>query len=150
MGARKRILTFFQILGSIAQQDDPALVAVGRLVQDIDLELGQLGDGLLEHLTETLDGHLQILLVVLEDLSKVVAGEVEGKGVRPLQGLPALLESLGSRVQELDLDPGHPRLGLQAGHLLLRFQVQVFIQLGGLFVVGISVVVMQVPFKGGS
>ncbi len=52
-------------------------------------------DGLLKHLGQGLDGHLQILLVVLKDLRQVVPGQVEGKGVGPLQGLAAGLREPG-------------------------------------------------------
>lgn len=144
------LLTILQILGSVTQKNDPTLIAVGRLVENIHLELGQFGHGLLKHLTQALDRHLQILLVVLEYLREIVARQVERKCVRPLQCLPALLKSLRGGVEELHLDPGQARRRLQAGHLLLGLEVKILVQFGGLLVVRIPVVVVQIALQRGT
>lgn len=143
-------LTILQILGSVTQQNDPTLIAVGRLVENIHLELGQFGHGLLKHLTQALDRHLQILLIVLENLREIVARQVECKCIRPLQRLAALLKSLRGGVKELHFNPGQTRRGLQAGHLLLGLEVKVLVQFSGLLVVRIPIVVVQVALQRGT
>ena len=140
--------TFLQVLGRVAKQDDPAPVAVRGLVQHGDLEAVQLRDGLLEHLAQVLDGELEVLLVVLEDLGQVVARQVEGEGVGPLEGLTALLQTDASSLQELHLDPRQVRRRLQARHLLLRLVVVVLFQLRRVLVVGVAIVVVQVTLQG--
>ena len=48
-------LTILEILCSITEQDDSPLLAVRCLVQNVYLQTSQLGNGLLKHLTQTLN-----------------------------------------------------------------------------------------------
>lgn len=50
-------------------------------------------------------------------------------------------------IEILHLDPRHARRGLQTDHLLLRLGIQVFVEFGRLFVVGIAIVVVQVALQ---
>ena len=102
---RKDRRTGFQIFRGVRQKDDSTLVAIRRLVHHVHLQVRQFRRRLLKHLAQTLDGHLQIPLVILEDLRQVVSLQIKGKGVGPFQGLPTLLQRLRGRIQELHLDP---------------------------------------------
>jgi hypothetical protein len=102
--------TFFQILGRVVQQDDVTLGAVCGLIHHLNLETSELVRRLLEHLrvsvilssrgkerqrqtylAQVFHGHLQILLVVLEDLRLIVARQVVGESISPLESLTTLL-----------------------------------------------------------
>ena len=137
-------------LGGGVQDDDATLGAVADFVHHLDLELLELVGGLLEELAEVLDGELEVLLDGLEDVRLVVALEVEGEGVRPLERLPALLQALGRGLQELHLDPRHVRVRLELRHLLLRLERNVLVQPRRLLVVRVPVVIMQVALQGGA
>lgn len=46
----KQPLTFFQTPGSIVEQNDTPLIAIGRLIHHLNLQIRKLIGGLLEHL----------------------------------------------------------------------------------------------------
>ena len=83
------------------------------------------------------------LLVVLEHDRVVVALEVEGHGVRPLEDRAHLAERLDGLCEELDLDPRQGRVLLELVHLLLGARVQVGLEPDRLLVVGEPVVVLR-------
>lgn len=136
-----------EILSRVVEQYDAPLVAVRRLVHHLDLERSQLIRRLFKHLGQVLHRHLEVLLIVFEDLCQIVTREIVGKGVRPLQRLTALLERLRRRLEKLDFDPGHARRGLQLRHLLLGLEEDILVQFGRLLVVGVSVVVVEISLQ---
>eukprot|EP00053_Salpingoeca_punica_P013055 m.117559 g.117559 ORF g.117559 m.117559 type:complete len:547 (-) comp16100_c1_seq2:152-1792(-) len=95
---------------------------------------------------QRLCGHLQVLLVVLEDDALVVGLEIKGKRVCVAQRGAALAQDVEGSAQELDL---HPREAgfLQLSLLLLQQLLQLLLQLAALRVVGIPVVVEEVAIQ---
>ena len=82
-------------------------------------------------------------LVVLEELRHVVALEVEGHAVRPLERGAARRECVDGLAQELHLDPRQLRRELHLLHLLLRACVEVAVEARRLLVVCVAVEVLR-------
>ena len=88
------VLTSLKVLRRIIQHYYPSLVAIGGLVNHIELETGKLRRRLFEHFAEILYSHFEVLLVVFKDFRFIIALKIESERISPLQCLSALLQGL--------------------------------------------------------